>query len=304
LELSKTIDSAPLAESVRAFIACDERAGVLERFVGRLRQDRETVGAPLVVELASGCVRRGAQALALSERELALTLALARSPKSTSTVELVELIWPDLDESAGAHAVQTCVHRLRQRLGDAHAIQNTQHGYRLRDDILVDLAEIDGFIQGVKKDDELDELTALRLAAAGKYLDGTRPAFMASWEWFAPFERRIQEWSRMAKHRLAWDALGRGAYDRALAFAQEIIGRDELDEPAWEMVLRILIETGDRAGAQRELRRYREIMLRELNAEPSRELYDLVESMPARRVRRLRVVGDQTPHEGDPRGEA
>jgi DNA-binding SARP family transcriptional activator len=303
-ELSKNIDSAALADSVRAFIARDERAGVLERFVGRLRQDRDTTGAPLVVELAGGCVRRGAQPVALSERELALTLALACSPKSTSTMELVELIWPDLDESAGAHAVQTCVHRLRQRLGDTQAIQNTPHGYRLRNDILVDLTEIESFMQGVKIDEELDELTALRLAAVGKYLDGTRPAFMTSWEWFAPFERRIQEWSRIAKHRLAVNALRRGAYDRALALAQQIIARDELDEPAWEIVLRVFVETGDRVGAQRELRRYREITLRELNAEPSRQLYDLVESMPARCVRRLRVVGDRTPQESDPRGEA
>jgi hypothetical protein len=63
------------------------------------------------------------------------------------------------------------------------------------------------------------------------------------------------------------------------------------DEPVWELAIHALVEKGDRAAAQRELRRYRDVMLRELNAEPPSELYDLVESAAVKR-RTLRVVGD------------
>lgn len=290
LELSKAIDSSVLAVSVRSYIANEEDAGMLERLVMRLRQDRNNDDATLTIELAGGRIRRGAQPVALSERELAVALALARTPKSTSSMELSELIWPDLDESAGAHAVQTCMHRLRQRLGDPRAIENTAQGYRLRDDIVVDLFEVETLVRGMRTDEELDELTALRLAAAAKHLDGKRPAFMTRWEWFAPIERRIEEWSRMAKYRLAEDALQRKSYDRAVQFAQQLIARDELDEPAWEIALRALVEGGDRGAAQRELRRYREITLRELNAEPSKHLSELLEApLPGRA---LRLVGN------------
>ena len=141
-----------------------------------------------------------------------------------------------------------------------------------------------------KADDALDEFTALRLAALAKQLDVSRPAFMAGWEWFGPIERRIEEWRRFARYRLACDALARNDFDRAVKLAQSIIVRDELDEPAWELAIHALVEKGDRAAAQRELRRYREITLRELNAEPPLDLYELVES-PENKPR-LRVVGD------------
>jgi DNA-binding SARP family transcriptional activator len=290
LDFAEEIESVPLAAAVRSIVSNDQNAGILEPFMGNLRQDRKSDGAALTIEVASGSVRRAGFPLALSERELAVALALARSRKATSSSELAELIWPDLDETSGLHAVQTCVHRLRQRLGDARAVGNTPHGYRLRDDVLIDLLDIDGFMRDVKADDELSELTTLRLAAVAKHLDNTRPAFMTGWEWFAPIERRIEEWARAAKYRLAGDALRSGTYDRALVFAEQIIAHDELDEPAWEIIIRARIESGDRPGAQRELRRYREITLRELNAEPSKQLTDLLESPLPKRA--LRIVGD------------
>ena len=147
-------------------------------------------------------------------------------------------------------------------------------------------------MQSVKTDEQLSELSALRLAAIVRHFDSTRPAFMAAWEWFSPIERRIEEWSRTAKLRLAEDALRSKSYHRALQLAQQVIALDELDEPAWEIAICTLLESGDRAAAQRELRRYREITLRELNAEPSRELYDLVQSAQSETRRILRVVGD------------
>ncbi len=143
-------------------------------------------------------------------------------------------------------------------------------------------------MRGLQGDDTLDEFTALRLAALAKQLDVSRPAFMAGWEWFGPIERRIEEWWRFAQYRLACDALARNEFDRAVNLAQSIILRDELDEPAWELAIHALVEKDDRAAAQRELRRYREITLRELNAEPPSDLYDLVESAPENK-RRLRV---------------
>ncbi|MGA8100167.1 MAG: bacterial transcriptional activator domain-containing protein, partial [Candidatus Cybelea sp.] len=92
--------------------------------------------------------------------------------------------------------------------------------------------------------------------------------------------------------RLAEDALRSKSYHRALQLAQQVIALDELDEPAWEIAIYTLLESGDRAAAQRELRRYREITQRELNAEPSQELYDLVQSAQSETRRILRVVGD------------
>ncbi len=291
LRESRKVDSPALASAVRAVISNEGHTGILLSFVKNLRKDRDAGEAALVVEVAAGRVRRGRLVVALSERELAVVLAIARSQNATPAAELADLIWPDLDESAGSHAVQTCMHRLRQRLRDAGAVEKSAYGYRLREGILVDLSEIEIFLRGLQGIERLDEFTALRLTALAKELDVSRPAFMAGWEWFSTIERRIEEWRRFARYRLACDALARNECDRAVSFAQAIILRDELDEPAWELAIRALIEKDDRASAQRELRRYREITLRELNAEPSPHLYNLVESVPDNK-RRLRLVGD------------
>ena len=94
---------------------------------------------------------------------------------------------------------------------------------------------------------------------------------MAGWEWFGPIERR-RGVAALGAYRLACDAFARDNFDTAVKLAQSIIARDELDEPAWELAIHALAEKGDRAAAQRELRRYRGITLRELNAEPPSEL--------------------------------
>jgi DNA-binding SARP family transcriptional activator len=67
--------------------------------------------------------------------------------------------------------------------------------------------------------------------------------------------------------------------------------KDELDEPAWVLAIHALVENGDGAAAQRKLRQYCEITLRELDAEPRSGLCDLVESAPVK-MPRLRVVGE------------
>ncbi|HEY8297649.1 MAG TPA: BTAD domain-containing putative transcriptional regulator [Candidatus Baltobacteraceae bacterium] len=279
-ELADAVDSPELYEAMRAAIAGSEECGMLTAFVSRLRRPREGTGAPLTVEIAAGRVRRGRVPVALSERELAIAVALARSEQPTPAAELAELIWPELDESAALRAVQTTVHRLRQRLQDSKAIRSTARGYSLRADVETDLGEIERFVRATRGDRPLDAFDALRLAAIAARLDASRPAFMANWEWFGPIERRIEEWSRAAKQRLAEDALAGGRADRALFLAHSIIDRDELDEPAREIAIRAYAAAGDLAGARREFRRYRELTLRELRAEPSPELFELLEGGP------------------------
>lgn len=163
LRESRKIDSPPLASAVRAVISNEGNAGMLSSFIRNLRKDRDPDGAALVVEVAAGRVRRGRLSIALSERELAVVLVIARSQNGTPVTELADLIWPDLDESAGSHAVQTCMHRLRQRLRDAGAVEKTAYGYRLRDGSSVDLVEIELFIRSLQGDDALDEIDGVTI---------------------------------------------------------------------------------------------------------------------------------------------
>ena len=86
---------------------------------------------------------------------------------------------------------------------------------------------------------------------------------MAAWEWFSPIERRIEEWVSHGQTSAGRGCVAiRKSYHRALQLAQQVIALDELDEPAWEIAIFTLLESGDRPAAQRELRRYREITQR------------------------------------------
>ncbi len=84
LRESRKVDSPPLASAVRAVISNEEQAGMLLSFVMKLRKDRDASEAALVVEVTAGRVRRGRLAVALSERELAVVLAIARSQNANA----------------------------------------------------------------------------------------------------------------------------------------------------------------------------------------------------------------------------
>lgn len=275
MDASDRIGSARLQEAIRAIVAGGDDAGMLAAFVARLEKTRDGSAQLLAIELASCAVSRGVERLQLPERELALAVAIARRPEPTSAIELAEMLWPDLDESAGLRAVQTYVHRLRQRLQDHDVIELVQQGYRYRSDTSVDLWQIERDVASVPQG-SLGRFDTLVLARVSKQLNATRPGFTIGWEWFAPVERRMAELLRDAEYRMAKNALQTGMLDDALTRAKNIISRDELDEAAWELVIRCRLDAGDKAAAQREFRQYRDILERELHEKPSAEISGLI----------------------------
>jgi DNA-binding SARP family transcriptional activator len=114
------------------------------------------------------------------------------------------------------------------------------------------------------------------LRAAHERLAQERPGRVLAWEWFAPIERRIRELRCEVVLRLASHALERGRYAEVLALATEVTAYDPCDEAARELAIRALLAMGDRAGALRHYRQYREILLDELDCEPSPAIDALV----------------------------
>ncbi len=269
------IKSQPLENAVRSIVAGERDTGMLAAFVARWEKARKGSEQAFSIELASCAVTHGTERLQLSERELALAIAIAHRPEPTSAIELAEMLWPDLDEAAGLRAVQTYVHRLRQRLHDHDCIELLAQGYRYRADTTVDLWRIERFIASLSSS-PLGRFDTLILSGIAKQLNATRPGFTIGWEWFAPIERRMAGLLRDAEYRIAKEALQSGKLDDALAYAKSIISRDELDEAAWEIIIRCRLVAGDRVGALRDFRQYREIVHRELDEEPSAEITDLI----------------------------
>ncbi|MDQ2872588.1 MAG: winged helix-turn-helix domain-containing protein, partial [Candidatus Eremiobacteraeota bacterium] len=269
-------ESVPLAAAVQAIVERRATFGMLDAFVARLQHDRIDRVPLLDVELASGVVRTKGVEVVLSEREQGLLVALAIRRETVPRSRLADLLWPDLEEYAARNALSVCLHRLRQHLGDDKAILRMGEGYRLHEDVRVDLWDIDRVVSAVRSRPALSGSERALLWTTFGRLCTQRPDRMLNWEWFAPIERHLAELRLEVAHRLASDALSHGELRKALELAHEMIQYDPCDEAAREIAISAHLQGGDRAAAMRHYRQYRDTLLAELQCEPSDAIKKLV----------------------------
>ncbi len=262
--------------AVEAIASRQSHSGMLNAFMGRLQRERIERVPLLEIGLTDGTVRCAGRAISLSERELALLVALSLRRETVPRARLADLLWPELDEYAARNALSVCLHRLRQHLGNDQAILRGKDGYALHDDVRVDLWEIDRFVGVLRARPALADSERTLLETVYAKLRARRPERMTQWEWFEPTERRISELRLELAHRLANDALSHGNTRRALELAEEMIGYDPCDEAARQIAITAHLAGGDRAAAMRQYRQYRDTLLAELQCEPSEAIKRLV----------------------------
>jgi DNA-binding SARP family transcriptional activator len=249
---------------------------MLNGLMSRLQRERIEHVPMLEVQLASGTVLSAGREISLSDRELALLVALSLRRETVPRARLADLLWPELDEYAARNALSVCLHRLRHHLGNDQCIVRAKDGYGLNDDVRVDLWEIERAVTALRSRPALGDTERRRLVMVYEKLRARRPERMAHWEWFEPTERHICELRLEVAHRLASDALSHGNARRALELAEEMIGYDPCDEAARHIAITAHLATGDRSAAMRQYRQYRETLLAELDCEPSDDIKHLV----------------------------
>jgi len=275
LRFAQRVESAALADAVAAFASGETDCGMLTGFAARLRGS--TMPArPLEVDVFTGHVRRGPEAIELSDRRLELVMALARQRRPTPRLELQELLWPERDEQEAQNAFNVCLHHVRQQLGEG--IVRTADGLSLAPGTRVDLWEVENFFGAVRGRRRLGDLERTTLLRLHRRLCAVRPARMERWAWFEPTARRIDELRCEAAQLLACEAFAASRPLEALGFAQDIIAFDPCDEPARELAIRAYFAAGEPAAARREYRKYAEVLARELQAEPSFTLEEMAPS--------------------------
>ena len=277
--IAQRIDAPELHRAI-ATIRQGEDGHFLKRFVGRYRGESGQPRTGLVIELLTGRVLRDGAAVALAEREHALLTAVAMRPEALSRERLTDMLWPDLGESAARNAFHVCLHRLKTRLGEENVVVRTREGYRLGNNLRVDLWEIDRNLAMLRASEALSAAQAAPLRAVYDALRATRPPKVESWEWFEPIERHLRELRCEVAQALAKHALEGGHPQEALALAHEMIAYDPCDEPAREIAIRAYLASGDRAAALRHFRQYRDTLMAELQCEPSQALANLVGAAP------------------------
>lgn len=290
IDLANSLDSTPLQESLAAYRAGGSPIGALQPLVDHVRRAGDDAVAPLVtdtarivpvrkaeqtlvVDVASGEILRGQEAVKTSEGTSQLLMLLAVYGEANRDV-IADAIWPDLEGDGAANALKMCVHRARTQLEESSAIVVSKSLYRL----------------GASVRSTYPEILEVMRAIGGPFAEERRPEYLSlfdrlskslaanrlPWEWFVPYARTLADAVRTIGERLGMDALDRGDAQTALEIARRMVGVDPLDEAARELVMRAYRKLGNATAAMREFEEFSDKLRREMSVAPSERLRRLI----------------------------
>ena len=251
-------------------------SGCSRPFIRRMRRPRATDRPPVEVELLAGTVRVGGIERPLPDRELALIFAVARRREHIGREQLQELLWPELEPAAARNALNVCAHRLRAHLGDDTAVPARRRASGS--------ARTSASISPTSSGSPRRSASAARPTTRAPRRCARRTN---AWRKSGRGESSPGNGSRRSSGASAscaarWCSASRatlssgGVTRRCSRSPRKLTAYDPCDEAARELAIRALLAMGDRAGALRHYRQYREILLDELDCEPSPAIDALV----------------------------
>lgn len=196
-------------------------------------------------------------------------------------------LWPD---ASGDHAGSSLRSAL-SRLGPTRAaVAATDIDLRLADDVCVDIRESQGLARHLLEPDASPavELGATTISALSRDL-------LPDWydDWLIP---EAEEWRQLRLHALEAlsDRLAQvGRCAHAMSAALAAVRVDPLRESAVAALIRVHLVEGNQADALREFRCYRALLQREIGAEPTNNLFELVGVSPMASRRAADTRGEQ-----------
>ena len=228
------------------------------------------------IEVTSGKVYLDGRELALRGTTLALLVSLATDTRDTSIDVLCERLYPGILGDQAYSALKMCIYRARKQLGARGIIETTQRGYRLSENVVIDVRFLPQIVRAIRAR-SIAKAIESRLDAIFDQLVMGRPAAYETWNWFEPIERNLRATAREIGLYLAQGALREGRTEHALEIAHALAQMDPLDETAQELEIRVHLSRGDRASALQAFRRYAEDLHAQHGMEPSPALRALVE---------------------------
>lgn len=227
------------------------------------------------IEVLTGRALVDGAEIVLCDAHRLLVCALARCRHAVPREQLEALLWPDHDAARARNLLNIAIHRLRKRLGDAAIVQSPE-GYRLGDDVVLDLWQIEALAAQLRGARTADLATAERwLPVVRRVLCGCERS-AGDAEFVGTLERRMHAVARDVTERLAKHALLQRRPAIALAVVRVVLDFDACDEGACIIAIRAHLALGDRAAAIREYRDYTRAVTAELGVAPSFALGSLV----------------------------
>jgi two-component SAPR family response regulator len=100
-----------------------------------------------------------------------------------------------------------------------------------------------------------------------------------SYTWAVTLREAFQQYYLNILLQVAQLYLEASDHEQALEFCQRAIEADNLMEEAYRLSLRIYAAMGNRAGLVRQYQRCRDVLQREINAEPSQQTQSLYQEL-------------------------
>jgi DNA-binding SARP family transcriptional activator len=232
------------------------------------------VNAVQVEVLTGRALVNGAEiVLCPAQRLIVCALARCRHPVPRELLEA--LLWPDDDAARARNLLNIALHRLRKRLGDVAVVQSPK-GYRLGDDVVLDLWQIEALAAQLRVSPAPDLATTARWLPVARRVCCGCVRSASDPEFVGMLERRMQTAARDVTNRLAEHALAHQHAAVALALVRVTLDFDACDESAREIAIRAPLALGDRPGAISEYRDYTKALTEDLGLAPSFALGSLV----------------------------
>ena len=232
-------------------------------------------------------VTAGRPARLHSAKALALLAYLALEANAPhSRAKLAGLLWGESPDAQARHSLRQALHSLRQALGDLSqgclAVEEETVAFEPHPDVWVDAREFQTLAAA-----DSNGLDAWRRAAhlyKGLLLEGVELPDCPVFEEWLFFQRDALEQQVLSVlQKLVDGLLQQGADQEALAFAQQWIRLDPLQEHAHRRLMHIHAALGDRDRVRRQYRMCADILTRELGVEPSAETESLYHQLTAAR---------------------
>jgi DNA-binding SARP family transcriptional activator len=234
-----------------------------------------------VLALGTSTVRRDGQLVEAQDLRLRakeMLFFLLAHPVVTKD-QIVAALWPDLSLAKAHSTFHFYLYQVRRLLGGTAAVSYEGGAYRLESRHYQH--DVDEFHRNLAK--------ARRAASAQRemYLLEAISLYRGEWEYlediYSDWTDELRASLRREYHqaledltRYRWE---QGRLEDAVQSCRRLLDKDPLREDIHRLLIGIMLEMGDRAGAMRQFKRLREILKEELGAEPSDETWDLLQGL-------------------------
>ena len=207
------------------------------------------------------------------QRLLAL---LALRDRVVHRASVAGVLWPDVTESHAHASLRSTLARTPDAVRSVLSVSGSE--IALVDDVEVDVRDALALAQRL-----LDEVTPAPSDAVGADAIAMLSCdLLPGWldEWVVPEAEERRQLRLHALEAMSVRLTNEGRFAHAMCAALAAVRVEPLRESATSAVIRVHLAEGNQADAQREFRRYRAFLQRELGVEPTATLFELVDVSP------------------------